>query len=394
MREERTRHLARLLAASEQARGQGTEALAEADAMLPADAVPQQPEDILQEMRAGLSKPPDVGSSDWNKATDLLFAYASSALGKLKEGLALDKDEGCVMEAVILSDGTRPSFLLCNGEVDPNDPLIRQWSGQLASAGALKIGDLARAVGRIQPAGGHAARFAGTGTLVDRDKGLVLTNYHVIHAAESRFGVAMTHLDDHHIRVDGVLEIDFLGEHCSLESNRFRIVEVWLPAGYGEVFDGYDAAVARIEPLDANASLPGTAATLSRYPAYATGAASSLAVIGFPARPSVKDGEHVNWDFVIGTLFAHRFGVKRLAPGLFTRRLGSHPSDKPPGFAIGHDVTTLGGSSGSLLTAWTDQQKPCFALHFGGKTESANYALAFAVAADALEKIGVPFTHA
>ncbi len=393
MRQERIDQLARLLAAGEASRQAGTESLDRAEAALPPDATPSRPQDILDAVEANLSPPRGIDEAEWRKARDQLLKHAGSALARLKQGdRQLAADEGCAMEAIVVSDGTRPSFLLCDGEVASDDPFLGSWGGQVKTAEANGIARLIAAVGRIQPANGHASRFIGTGTLIDRDAGLVLTNYHVIESARSDFGVAMTQTDNR-IRVDGVLEIDFVGESCSLATCRFRIAEVLLPAGYGSTFDGLDAAVARIEPLKAGASLPETVPQLSRDPAYATGALTSLALIGFPAAPAFQDGENVDWDFVIKTLFGNRFGVKRLAPGRFTQPLGSHPQDTRA-LAIGHDATTFGGASGALVAAWLDPETPCFAIHFGGKTESGNYALSFAAVHKALEAIGIGFGHA
>jgi serine protease len=249
-------------------------------------------------------------------------------------------------------------------------------------------------VGRIQPQHGNASNFIGTGSLINRDAGLILTNYHVIKQAEQQFGVAMTQTDPHHIRVDGALEIDFVGESGSLKTNCYRIVEVSLPEGYGPVFSGLDVALARIEPTDRSEPLPTPVPMLSAEADYANGAITSLALVGFPAAPSVRDGENVDWDFVIRTLFGNKFGVKRLAPGRFSHALGSHRDDQVTRRALGHDATTFGGASGALVSAWLDVKSPCFAIHFGGATESSNYALSFAVAGDALKDIGVSFGHA
>lgn len=63
------------------------------------------------------------------------------------------------MEAVIVSDGTRPSFALCGGGIAPDDPFLGRWNGNVATAEAAGIRTLAQAVGRIQPEFGHATNF-------------------------------------------------------------------------------------------------------------------------------------------------------------------------------------------------------------------------------------------
>ncbi|SDZ07287.1 Trypsin-like peptidase domain-containing protein [Lysobacter sp. yr284] len=387
MQQERIRHLAKLLAAGGRARDAQAEAMM--DGGVAAAAAPaRQTLDVVEQ---ALSAPPDgVDAAKWRAAREQLLTHARNGLVKLQRGdLQLAADEGCAMEAVIISDGTRPSFLLCDGEIDPKDPFIGPWDGNIATAQALGIARLAAAVGRIQPQHGHASRYVGTGTLIDRDAGLILTNYHVIEQAQHNYGVAMTR-DGDRLRVDGWLEIDFVGEACSLRSQRFRIVEVALPQGYGSTFAGIDAAVARIEPLPDSPALPDPAPLLSAEPAYATGAISSLALIGFPAQPALQDGKDVDWNFVLRVLFGNRFGVKRLAPGHFTLPLGSHALDQGRR-AIGHDATTFGGASGALVMSWLDDRTPSFALHFGGTTGASNYALSFAASHQALRAIGARF---
>ncbi|HEY0661258.1 MAG TPA: trypsin-like peptidase domain-containing protein [Lysobacter sp.] len=390
MDSERAGQIARMLAASEEAREHGLESFSVEGALGP-DAAPLRPGDLLGLVDANLSRPPEVGVADWEKARTALLKHADGALSKLAgkdHGLAAD--EGAAMEALIIADGSRPSFLLCDGAVDPADRFMGTWGGAVATAEASGIKRLAAAVGRIQPRDGHASRYVGTGSLVDREKGLILTNYHVIAMAKQLFQVGMRQ-EGGVIHVEGHLEIDFAGESCSLRTNRFRIVEVLLPAGVGEGFGGLDVVVARLEMPADRSALPAAVPVLSADPAYAGGALETLAVVGFPAAPETRDGRDVDWNFVLRTLFANRFGVKRLAPGRFSRALGSHPRDASMRRAIGHDATTFGGASGALVAAWLDQQTPCFAIHFGGATQAANYALSFAVANTALQPLGVGF---
>lgn len=327
--------------------------------------------------------------SEIDTARETLMRYAAPALKKLVAGDdTLTGDERGALEAVIIVDGTRPSFLLCDGLADLADPTMGAWL-DMVTAHRAKTQRIARAVGRIQPAGGSAARFVGTGSLVDAAKGLVLTNYHVIVDAKAR-GVAMT-MDDRTITVDGELEIDFAGEACALIKNRYRIVSVQLPEGYGPGFGRIDAAVARIEALPDSKPLPCAVPALSSYPAYADGAMSSFATIGFPGTPPLQTGviDGVDWGMITSTLFRNVFGCKRLAPGTFESPLGSRPDDVDK-TAFGHNATTFGGASGSLLAAWGDVDAPCFGLHFYGSTRKENNALALAVVPDALRAIGVP----
>lgn len=382
----------RMLAASEQARRRGVEALGGAESELPPNAVPEAPGEILELLEAGLTRPSESDPEAWCKARDLLLRHAGSALSKLGVGdLAFDVDEAGSMEALIVADGTRPSFLLRDGEVAPDAPFIDKWGVSVAVADAVGLNRLAAAVGRIQPDNGSARRFIGTGSLIDQAAGLVLTNYHVLKQAQSEYGVSMTR-NGNRVTINGTLEIDFCGESHSDSSNRFRLVEAFLPAGFGSVFAGLDAAVLRIEPV-AGGLMPKQVECLSTASCYAAGELPSLAIIGYPAAPKIVEGDGLDWNFVIGTLFGNQFGVKRIAPGEFTRKIGSHPEDAVAKRAFGHDATSFGGASGALVSAWQSGRTPCFGLHFGGQTGVSNYAVAFAAVRDVLEAIGVRFSN-
>lgn len=378
-----------MLAASEAAAGNQAESRTVIEESLPFDALPERPDDIVEKVATALKPPAGVDLDEWYRAREIFLTSAASTLERVIGRKATAKHDEFVMEAIIIPDGSRPSFMLKDCAIPADDPFIGNWQGSIAAAGAAGIEKLACAVGRIQPVGGHASKFSGTGTLIDRDNGLVLTNFHVIEHARTRFGVAMDRHGDR-LTVRGKLEIDFAGEADSLDERRFRIIEAIYPQGAGETFSGIDAAVCRIVPHDGDTvtSLPDPPALLSVESGYINGSISSLAVIGFPAPPSF-DSDQVDWEWVMRTLFANRFGVKRLAPGQFTEKRGTHPADLQR-LAIGHDATTFGGASGSLVSAWLDDRTPGFALHFGGLTLKGNYALAFAAVRDKLAAIGVP----
>lgn len=368
------------------------------------DAVPQKRDDLLEVVSENLrlmgerdanlapqSGAAEVGSDDWNKAREMLLQSAKATLIRAIGGEAPEPGDRLVAEAVVIADGSRPSFLLCNDSVASDDPFIGNWGGELAAAELAGYKKLAKAVGRLKPLHGHASKLVGTGVLMsvseDKLSGKVLTNWHVIDDARNKFGISMSAQGDGLV-VDDPMFIDFKVEACSLDTALFKVVDVAFPVGAGRVFDGIDAAVATIVRADDDDEFPDPIASMSKDPAYANGSMTSLATIGFPAKPYGHGGS-VDWDFVLGTLFGNRFGVKRLAPGLFSEALGSHQSDTG-GRAIGHDATTFGGNSGSPVFAWLDGQTPVFALHFAGRKEDNNYALSFAKEAGPLRDVGVP----
>jgi serine protease len=342
--------------------------------------------------------PGEVGDPQaFAKAVELLHRYGDAALRKLTNlGPAADGaatiDDVSALEAVVIADGSRPSFLLKDGLPPVDHPFLGNWANDVA-AFRHKVQHVAKAIGRVQPTGGHPALFVGTASLVDRDKKLALTNYHVLDDARSKLGIAMTQ-NDRAVTVQGPLEVDFVGEADSTASNRFKVVEATLPKGFGRGFGCVDAALLKLEPVNERSLLPAAAVKLSSDQAYMTGDTArlpSLCTIGFPGPPPKTSGTtgEVDWSFVTATLFGNRFGLKRLAPGSFHRSLGSDPRDTLD-IVFEHNATTFSGASGSLMVAWKDEGPPSFGLHFGGETEKANWAISIAAAVDALRAIGVP----
>jgi serine protease len=246
----------------------------------------------------------------------------------------------------------------------------------------------AQCVGRVQPTNGNASNFIGTATVINSAKGLALTNYHVIDDARTRWLIPMT-ANGNRLTVPAGLEVDFAGEAATLEQKRFKVVEAILPDGFGRGFGNVDAALLRIEPLNAADSLPPTPVLLDARPAFAGGGVSSLAAIGFSGPAPMSGGKDVDWNFVTNALFGNLFGFKRLAPGKFGRALGFDEHDTLRS-VFGHDATTFAGSSGSIVLAWTEQGMPGFGLHFAGLTSETNSAIAVAKMADALRKLEVP----
>lgn len=325
-------------------------------------------------------------------ALDLLASRGDAALKKLVgDGAAVEAEvtdaDSAVLEAIIIADGSRPSFLVANGEPPTEHPFIGTWKAKVETA-LPKLKTICNAIGRIQPRYGHAGNFVGTGCLVDADKGIVLTNFHVLDDARTKHGVLMEE-KKRVVRVHGWLEIDFVGEASSFDTRRFRVVEARLPDKAGRGFGRLDAVTMRIEPLD-GAEMPAVIA-FDRAPAtFMQAAATTLCTVGFPGPPAGDQGPkgEVDWNFVIRTLFGNLFGVKRLAPGRIGQVSGIELD--PLGIVFGHEATTFGGASGSAMIAWESDGAAGFGLHFSGATEVSNYAISTAKAADALEAIGVP----
>jgi serine protease len=382
-------YLRRLVASRTKA---GVTMSAEAAEMVEAPQAPNT-DDVLNRVDRVMRNTPvdeQTNPDDYQRALALFLGRADRTLRKLdaNPGAALDLSEQFVLEAVIRTDGTRPTLLVRNNQINPDHPMAGAWRDTL-----VKVKDTmaprAAAIGRVEPKNGSASRFFGTGWLVDAN-GLVLTNLHVLHAMLKAIPNAIIQSGNSFRVLKGGAFIDFNGEDGTLKKNRFHVVEA-IPSGIdGPLFARLDIAVLRIEPVDAASSMPTPIPVIADL-AGPQGVMSSFCVIGFPGPPEISSGvsQGVDWDWVTQTLFGNRFGVKRLAPGTTHKPLGLIPEDGK-NWVFGHDATTLGGSSGSPVLAWRDTGFDAFGIHFAGATVDKNLAHAVAQCVAPLKKLGVP----
>jgi len=335
-----------------------------------------------------LAERQDVDDRDFRQALDLWLRTTDRAARRLDNNpdAPLPPDEVYALEAVVRADGTRPSLLVRSGVVDPVQPLAAGWTGQLAAAGD-RLTRAVAAIGRVEPTHPSGSDFFGTCWVVDDRNGLVLTNRHVLDAMVERLPHAVARTTAGFRVFDGAF-VDFAAESGSADVRRYRIVEATPSQVNGTDFARLDAAVLRIEPLpDGPQDVP-DALTVSADPDGPLGRLASYCIVGYPAQPVYASGtiEGVDWAWVTRTLFGNVYGVKRLAPGMTHRPLGSLPGDKRR-WVFGHDATTLGGNSGSPALAWTDS---AFGLHFAGRSIDTNCAHAVSAITSELRALGVP----
>ena len=335
-----------------------------------------------------LAERQDVDDRDFRRALDLWLRTTDRAARRLDNNpdAPLPPDEVYALEAVVRADGTRPSLLVRSGVVDPVQPLAAGWTGQLAAAGD-RLTRAVAAIGRVEPTHPSGSDFFGTCWVVDDRNGLVLTNRHVLDAMVERLPHAVARTTAGFRVFDGAF-VDFAAESGSADVRRYRIVEATPSQVYGTDFARLDAAVLRIEPLpDGPQDVP-DALTVSADPDGPLGRLASYCIVGYPAQPVYASGtiEGVDWAWVTRTLFGNVYGVKRLAPGMTHRPLGSLPGDKRR-WVFGHDATTLGGNSGSPALTWSDS---AFGLHFSGRSIDTNCAHAVSAITTELRALGVP----
>ena len=330
----------------------------------------------------------DVDDRDFRRALDLWLRTTNRAARRLDDNpdAPLPPDEVYALEAVVRADGTRPSLLVRNGVVNPVQPLAAGWTGQLTAAGD-ELTRAVAAIGRVEPTHPNGSDFFGTCWVVDHRNGLALTNRHVLDDIVQRLPHARTRTGTGFRVFDGAF-VDFAAESGSANVRRYRVVEATPSQVNGTNFARLDAAVLRIEPLpDGPQDVP-DALTVSADPDGPLGRLASYCIVGYPAQPVYASGtiEGVDWAWVTRTLFGNVYGVKRLAPGMTHRPLGSLPGDKRR-WVFGHDATTLGGNSGSPALAWTDS---AFGLHFAGRSIDTNCAHAVSAITTELRALGVP----
>jgi hypothetical protein len=355
------------------------------------DSGARRPDDVTDRVESILKQTPEdeVGDPrEFQQALDTLLRHTRRATQSLFAAAPLSNGDLHALEAVVITDGTRPALLLRGDTVDPQHPMAGDWGSGLTEIEPI-LGQVAQAVGRIEPEHATASSYFGTGWVVDREHGLVLTNLHVLEEIGRRFPDVVVRSGQGFQILDAVY-IDFVRETGTARTNRFRVVEATPsrtdPADKARL----DAAVLRIEPTEPGQAVP-QAISLQPDVDGPQGNLEPAYLIGFPGPPSFfgRGDDDVNWTKVYQVLFGNRYGVKRLAPGKVNNPLGSLDRD-PGNWIFGHDATTLGGSSGSPVMGVIDGALTAYGLHFSGKSEVANRAHAFSESAAQLRAIGVP----
>jgi hypothetical protein len=297
---------------------------------------------------------------------------AASALAKAEDPAArFTFRERAGLEAVVLTDGTRPSLTVTRGFVDLANPEIGDWDQPFGHFGDAMKGVVA-AVGRVNiPTG---VGFAGTCFAIGPD--LVVTNRHVLEefARQGEDGSwTLLHPD--------ATTIDFVAEANAESSTANKVLSVAFagpdPINRQINFAHLDLAVLRVDPGE---GLP-AAVKLESDP-DAVGESRNLYLVGFPARPQTHYGEGTprpgyETSEVMASVFQWKFGVKKLAPGRVDKAPGDLMGDAKQ-WVFSHDASTLGGNSGSAVVDLSIDGSRIIGLHFGGLARQENWSHAVA----------------
>ncbi|GAB7052565.1 trypsin-like serine peptidase [Catenuloplanes indicus] len=362
------------------ATGGGRQTLAESAASSAGNAAPAAKTELVERLEAELAYiESKTGVTPDPALRDELLAQADTALDKLLgdgAAAALTDDDVSGLEAVVVTDGTRPVLFVEDDFVDLLAPSIGDYAAPLSRL-AEEVRSVCRSVGRVDDPAAAPLGYQGTAWVVA--EGLVATNFHVLQAIAPRG-----------VREDG----QFTGRlnpgvavHFGHEvgrpwpDRRFpirRVVAVGREGAPEHVhtvlgglnFDGLDLAILELEPVPGRAFPPPVPVARGDDPITRGGLATAgrgVYVVGYPGN------EHSTTRELFTRIFAGVKSYKRLAPGRITAAAGEVPDD-PRGWVFTHDVSTLGGNSGSAVVDLDADGRAVLGLHFAGQPERQNWA--------------------
>ena len=256
------------------------------------------------------------------------------------------------LEVIVRTDGSRPSFMVRNGEPDRTTSPLGTWASTLDDSAELLRGAVA-CVGRIDNPSGSQG-FQGTGILVQEN--LAITNRHVLQAIAVENANGSFNLKPN-------IAIDFGHEFRAQDSLRRRAIKGVVFAGAKPInpnaidHNKFDLALLELAPA---AQPPEPVLALDLAPDWGQNE-TGLFIVGYPGNP----GPFGDSPTLLEKLFRSTFGCKRVAPGLVTTTAGNM-AESPRHWTLGHDATTLGGNSGSAVLV-IGREKVTAGLHYGGR---------------------------
>lgn len=294
------------------------------------------------------------GRQDLLDLADRIVADGEEALKLFSTGDpgAAKRQDGFLakLETIVRLDGSRPTFMVRNGDVDLTTSPVGGWLDAIETSRSMLKQALA-CVGRIDVPSSRQG-FEGTGFLIGRDA--ILTNRHVLQSVAARNGEDWT--------FGPGAAIDFGHEFRSTKPHPRRALSHVVFCGEDEIdleapvdHRHLDLALIALEPVP-DKDAPEATLSVDVSPDWAE-ADQQVYVVGYPGRPLLGTFKPT----LLEQLFQTTFGCKRLAPGTSTRVLAEAPSS-----TMAHDATTLGGNSGSLV-AVVGREMLAAGLHYGGE---------------------------
>ncbi len=295
------------------------------------------------------------GTPELYQVADAIVANAGDALRVLRNGdeqrLLQNQDLLSGLETIVRTDGSRPSFMIRNGEVDRTTSPVGAWGDALDTSANL-LREAITCVGRIDLPSAIQG-FQGTGFLIQED--LILTNRHVLQAVAWRNDSGTWDFQPE-------AAIDFGHEFRAVASANRRRLRSVVFAGSKPILDTIpvdhtklDLALIELEPA-APDERPRSVLALDVARDWAQ-PELTLFTVGYPASPGIGAFPPT----LLEQLFQSTFGYKRLAPGLVISSQAHVEA-----WTAAHDATTLGGQSGSVILV-TGREKTAAGLHYGGR---------------------------
>jgi endonuclease G, mitochondrial len=270
-------------------------------------------------------------------------------------------DQFAALEAIVMFDGTRPSFLVKNHQIDFASSFnTGTWQADLQSHLDRLTSSLS-CIGRVE----LGERHIGSAFLVNPT--LAITNRHVAQSI-ARF-------ENDQILLKPDIYLDFGREQWNGKASfDRRSVESVVFAGNAAVAAPVDHKKLDLAVLRVSAStLEGEPRNryLSARPISQSEflSAAIVAAAGYPASPDlyVPSTLKSKYDDVLKRLLEGGGGAKRFAPGVPTAFVGDSGS---AAWTVCHDATTINGNSGSPVLLLGHPSAPqdvaLTGLHYGG----------------------------
>jgi len=291
------------------------------------------------------------------------FATAMEALDRAKSGEPLDTDHAFALESIVQPDN-RPVIDIVHGTYTD---VPEHWSVLSEPEVRGKVERAIASVGRLDIDGHPGLAYGGTAFCVG--DGLMMTNRHVAEIFANGLGrTGITFKPGQGSRVDLRQEVI-----ASPEQHKLAVTRVVMIHPY------WDCAIVEVTGADHLQPLR----LLEREPQDL--ADRLVVIVGYPALDPRDDIDLQQRIFRV-------FEKKRLQPGQLIS-LDHVQSFGEEVVALTHDISTLGGNSGSaVIDMYTGD---VLGLHFQGKRRVANYAVpAWELARDyRVADVGVTFVH-
>ena len=350
-------------------------------AKLDADDVKDRLAIIEEQVARKVVEPPQVPVDA--QGAQPFMSFAKSILERLGgEEAEFTPEEMPFVEAIILTDGSRPALYVQDGTIDVSDEKLDRgdWRAEIEAA----LPDIHRqiaATGRVIHGTDRSSDIV-FGTAWMLTGGRVATAQHVLEGIASRtssgvwmvkqgFSVDFAVEAERAARPEQVFRIDSVAFQ-SPDTINFRVDETQL-----------DIAVLQLAPNGlADFPEPVPMATNADEAGLLADARPRFFNVGHPAEPfgtwlvDTDDGSAstISRDLLFA-LIGDRFGVKRFSPGMMMNKPGDFAQLGGVAASVyHHDATTLGGSSGSGIMMATANGAAMAGLHFAGLFGTQNYA--------------------